>query len=146
MKRRQYTRILIEGDEGLLDKLTQEIEENYEIRIVRKPEMGLVLHKVKDAVSGQPFFAGEILVTSCSVKLGSAAGFGICLGENPDKAYGLAVVDAAFNAQLVETKAWPLQLLEEERKIKAHHRQEHEQIMRTRVHFETQGEYLHRVQ
>lgn len=144
MKRAQYTRIFAEGDPGLLEACVQEIEASASVRIMKQPETGLLMHKAKDAVSGQPFYLGELLVTECTVQLGDTPGYGVCLGEDPDKAYGLAVADAAFKAGREEGKRWIPLLLKEEQAILKRQRLEHNQIMKTRVQFETADEYFDR--
>lgn len=141
MKRSQYTRILVEGERSLLERLAFEVERSAEIRTVRSPETGLVMHKARDAVSGQPFYVGELLVTACTVQIGAATGYGMCLGEDLDKAYRLAVVDAAFHAGHPATAKWVPLLLEEERSIRGRHAKEMEQVRRTRVQFENAEEY-----
>lgn len=145
MKRSRYTRILVEGEASLLKTLVGMVASNVAIDTIRAPKTGLVMHKVRDAVSGRPFYLGELLATSCTVRIGKSTGYGLCLGENPEKAYGLAVVDAAWNEERPETKSWLPLLLEEERRIEARHQAEYRQSMQTRVRFETPDEYFNRI-
>jgi alpha-D-ribose 1-methylphosphonate 5-triphosphate synthase subunit PhnG len=141
MKRSRRTRILVEGKRTLLERLTSEIEASSNVRTLRSPETSLVMGKAKDSVSGQPFFIGEILVTECTVELDGTTGFGICLGEEPEKAYCLAVVDAAFQAGHPDIPVWTELLQEEEKHVLQREKQELERILQTKVHFETAEEY-----
>jgi alpha-D-ribose 1-methylphosphonate 5-triphosphate synthase subunit PhnG len=141
MKRSRRTKILVEGNRSLLDRLTSEIEASSNVHTVRSPETSLVMGKARDSVSGQPFFIGEILVTECTVELDGTTGFGICLGEEPEKAYCLAVVDAAFQAGHPEIPVWNELLQEEEKHLEQREKQELERILQTKVHFETAEEY-----
>ncbi|SEC62198.1 phosphonate C-P lyase system protein PhnG [Paenibacillus sp. GP183] len=141
MKRSRRTKVLVEGNRSLLERLTSEIEASSNVRTVRSPETSLVMGKARDSVSGQPFFIGEILVTECTVELDGTTGFGICLGEEPEKAYCLAVVDAAFQAGHPEIPVWTELLHEEEEQLELREKQELERILQTKVHFETAEEY-----
>jgi alpha-D-ribose 1-methylphosphonate 5-triphosphate synthase subunit PhnG len=141
MKRSRRTKILVDGNRSLLERLTLEIEASSNVRTLRSPETSLVMSKAKDSVSGQPFYTGEILVTECSVKVDETNGFGICLGEEPEKAYCLAVVDAAFQAGHAEVPGWIRLLEEEELNLEQREKQELERILQTKVKFETPEEY-----
>ncbi|WP_248927622.1 phosphonate C-P lyase system protein PhnG [Paenibacillus hamazuiensis] len=140
LKRSRMTRILIDGDPALLHRLCGQIEARYEPAVVKPPEKSLVMSKARDSVSQQPFYLGEVLVTECTVAIGDAHGFGILIGEDAERAYELAVVDAALNAKLPETEAWEAELLEEERRTAERRAREHELVMKTRVHFDTMEE------
>lgn len=140
MNKAQITRVLVEGDRGLLRKLCDDIERNYPVSIVKGPEKSLVMSKAKDSVSEQPFFLGEILVTECIVDVRGTHGIGILIGEHPEAAYELAVVDAAMNAKLPETRDWIAVFKEEERRIIARLHRERALVMGTKVNFDTMEE------
>lgn len=140
MKKSQITRVLIEGDRELLRKLCGEIEARYPVSVVTAPEKSLVMSKARDSVSQQPFFIGEIMVTECIVDIQGTHGFGILIGEHAEKAYELAVVDAAMNAALPETKDWISAFRAEEERLTTRLRQERELAMKTKVHFDTMEE------
>ncbi len=141
MKKSQISRILIEGNPDLLQRLCEQIEQRYEVTEVKPPEKSLVMTKAKDSVSGQPFYLGEVLVTECTISIDGVYGFGALMGEHPEKAYQLAVVDAAFHAKLPETESWYVELQAEVEQITARHRLEYSQAMRTKVNFDTMEEY-----
>ncbi|WP_199616337.1 phosphonate C-P lyase system protein PhnG [Paenibacillus alkalitolerans] len=140
MNRSQITRVLIEGDRELLRKLCGEIESRYPVSIVRAPEKSLVMSKARDSVSQQPFFIGEVLITECTVAVEGTHGFGALIGEDAEKAYELAVVDAAMNAKLPATEGWISELLQEEERIAARLRKKQSMVMRTKVNFDTMEE------
>jgi alpha-D-ribose 1-methylphosphonate 5-triphosphate synthase subunit PhnG len=141
MKKSRLTQILVEGAPSLLEKLALQIEQNYQIALVREPEKSLVMNKARDSVSGNPFYLGEILITECTVLVEAVYGFGSIMGEEPDRAYQLAIVDSAYNANLPETLEWELLLIEEELQIDYRKRLEHSRIMKSKVNFDTMGEY-----
>ncbi|MDF2958770.1 MAG: phnG [Paenibacillus sp.] len=141
MKLSRITRILIEGDRRLLERLSGQVEQAYSVQIVKQPERSLVMSKARDSVSGQPFYMGEILVTECTVAIRDTYGFGVLMGEDADRAYQLAVVDAALHAKLPVTDHWAALLLEEEQNVLSRHQMEHAQAMKTKVNFDTMEEY-----
>ena len=141
MKKSRLTYILVKGDPKLLEKLALQIEQNYQITLVREPEKSLVMNKARDSVSGNPFYLGEILLTECTVSVKDVYGFGAVMGEAADRAYHLAIVDSAINARLPETLDWDPILIEEEERIEVQNRMVHSQIMQSKVNFDTMGEY-----
>jgi alpha-D-ribose 1-methylphosphonate 5-triphosphate synthase subunit PhnG len=141
VKKSQITRILIEGDRELLRRLCEAAEAGGEVELVKQPEKSLVMTKARDSVSEQPFYLGEVLVTECTVAIRGAYGFGVLMGEDAERAYQLAVVDAAYHAGLPITAEWDELLLAEERNIRLRHSREQAGVLRTQVHFDTTEEY-----
>lgn len=140
MKAAQRTRILVEGNERLLSQLSRQIEQQYKVRVEKPATKGLILTKARDSVSMQPFYVGEVFITECTVSIGQVYGFGAVMGEEPERAFQLAVVDAAFRAALPETASWHRLLLEEEQRIREKHEREHALIMQTKVNFDAEEE------
>jgi alpha-D-ribose 1-methylphosphonate 5-triphosphate synthase subunit PhnG len=119
MKKSQISRILIDGDPKLLQQLSEEIEHNYTITVIKPPEKSLVMTKA----------------------IGGIYGFGILMGEDAERSYQLAVVDGAFQGKLPETEAWKELLLVEEHNILVEHQFVYAQAMKTKVNFDTMEEY-----
>jgi alpha-D-ribose 1-methylphosphonate 5-triphosphate synthase subunit PhnG len=140
MKKFRITRILIEGSPQLPDRLAREIMERYDVTVVKPPENSLVLTKARDSVSQEPFYLTEVLVTECTVSIAGTFGYGILMGDRPELAYRLAIVDAACNRELPETAAWETLLLEEERELLRRRLREQELTLATKVDFETMEE------
>lgn len=55
----------------------------------------MVMARAKDTVDGETFNLGEVLVTRCEVALDGEPGWGIVLGDEPERALCAAVLDAA---------------------------------------------------
>ena len=137
MKRNRRMRILIEGSRDIPKKLAQEIENNHSLEIIMKPQGALTIIKMRETAKKSLFYLGEVLVTECKVKVKDQVGIGIVIGMEEDLAYQLAVIDAAFKADLSELNRWIQLLEEEERRIEASRRLDAAIIQKTKVNFET---------
>ncbi|MFD1735175.1 phosphonate C-P lyase system protein PhnG [Bacillus salitolerans] len=141
MKKSRLTKILVEGNPELLKQLSLQVEELVEVRLERKPKTGLIMLKVRDSVSKEPFYMGEVLVSECTVSIEGTYGMGTIMGEEFERSYQIAVIDAAFNVNLPITKTWLKKLEEEETAIHHRHQQEHAMVANSRVNFDTMEDY-----
>ncbi|WP_282935204.1 phosphonate C-P lyase system protein PhnG [Paenibacillus sp. RC67] len=137
MKRRQRTETLINGSPHLAEALANDIQGRYPIDLIEEPNHGLVMVKVRETAQKSLFYLGEVLVTECKVGIGGAVGVGIVKGDEPEKAYNLAVIDAAYAAQLKETAAWTTVLQSESERIAAERHALQAKVLQTKVDFET---------
>jgi alpha-D-ribose 1-methylphosphonate 5-triphosphate synthase subunit PhnG len=137
MKRRRRTEILINGSQKRTEDMVHVINEHYQVKVIQEPESGLVMVKVRETSQNSLFYPGEVLVTECKVQIKGTIGIGIVTGDQPELAYNLAVIDAAFEAKLPETLGW-VQLLENEEKLIQEQRAAAaHSILKTKVDFET---------
>ena len=137
MDRKRRTHILIEGSAGLAGKLAEEIENKYDVKIIEKPNSGLVMLKMRENSKRSLFYLGEVIVSEAKVEIEGKLGLGIVTGHKEELAYYLAIIDAAFNAELAETKTWEELLQQEAEDIYASVDEESERILRTKVNIET---------
>lgn len=137
MNRKRRTMILIKGKPELAKKLAQEIVAKYEVKILEKPHSGLIMVKMRESARQSLFYLGEILVTECKVQIDGVLGIGIVQDLERERAYHLAVIDAAYNASLEEVKAWEPVLLAEEKEIETRERREMAGVLKTKVDFAT---------
>lgn len=137
MNRKRRTEILIRGNRKLSEEMSEEIKNNYEIKNVEDSENGLVMIKMRETAKKQLFYLGEVLVTEAKVSINGSLGLGIVSGDEEKFAYDLAVIDAAYRAELSETKRWDDLLIAEEEKINELERKESTKIMETKVDFTT---------
>ncbi|MFM9278325.1 phosphonate C-P lyase system protein PhnG [Paenibacillus jiagnxiensis] len=137
MKRKQRTEILIGSPSGFMKALAEEIVNNYETSVIEEPNPGLVMVKVRETAKQSLFYLGEVLVTECKVQVQGATGIGLIKGDDSEKAYFLAVIDAAYAAGLKETVRWEelLGMEQEKQAVERTHRQRKLQL--TKVNFET---------
>ncbi|MBE0582640.1 MAG: phosphonate C-P lyase system protein PhnG [Desulfofustis sp.] len=74
------------------------IEQHAEIEFIGRPTAQTMLVPVRDPINGGGFFAGEVLVTSCIVKVNNVPGWSMVMDDRPELAGLVATLDAAFAA------------------------------------------------
>ncbi|WP_010676740.1 phosphonate C-P lyase system protein PhnG [Bacillus timonensis] len=137
MKRRRRTEILINGSRDLVEAFAKSIQNHYEVNVIQEPENSLVMVKMRETSKKSLFYPGEVFVTESKVQILNKIGIGIVAGDQPELAYQLAIIDAAFVAGLPETKEWIDRLLEEEKMILKQQESVNHSILKTKVNFET---------
>jgi alpha-D-ribose 1-methylphosphonate 5-triphosphate synthase subunit PhnG len=140
LTRRRRTKILIEGDPELRRSFSSEIERLYTIEEPNAPARSLVMLKLREGGRQGLFYAGEYLVSEARAIVAGTIGIGILAGEDGKGARELAIVDAAFKANLPEASAWMDRLLAEEARIASREDKEARRIAATRVNFESMQE------
>lgn len=137
MKRRNRTEILIQEKGHLAKTLAETITAAYECREITAPKYGMTMIKMRETAKNSLFYMGEVLVTEAKVEIGNRIGIGIVAGMEVELAKHLAIIDAAYKADLPETILWEPQLItagDEIRKEKARRQAE---LIGTKVNFET---------
>ncbi|MDH6670501.1 alpha-D-ribose 1-methylphosphonate 5-triphosphate synthase subunit PhnG [Paenibacillus sp. LBL] len=137
MQRRQRTEILINGSREIPARLAQQIIDHYEVNTLEQPNNGLVMMKVRETSQKSLFYLGEVFVTESKVQIGQAMGLGLVKGHESELAYQLAVIDAAYQAGIEETKHWTEVLLAEEEVINHKKKAFQHKVLQTKVNFET---------
>ena len=137
MNRKKRTEILIRGSADVAGKLAREILNKYDVTTVEKSNNGMVMVKIRESAQRSLFYLGEVFITECKVMISGCLGIGMVKGAEPELAYSLAVVDAACNADLPETKAWDALLLLEESHINQAYTASMQKILKTKVSFDT---------
>lgn len=137
MTRRQRTRVLVLGDPRLRKALADEVRETLTVEVVSPPRVGLVLATVRESARRSLFHVGEVLVSEAKVRVAGSAGLGLLQGRDLAAALDLAVVDAAWNAQLPLTSGWEAILATAEAALEAALDGEQAGLAATRVEFET---------
>ncbi len=141
MKMAEISKVLVEGDQALLKQFAEEVEANHQITIIKHPGRSLVMAKTRDSVSRAPFYIGEVLVSECTVSIDQVYGLGVVMGDEPEKSYHLAVVDAALLAKLPVTEQWMERLVGAKAALDEKRRWQHAQAAKTNVDFATVEEF-----
>ncbi|OIK15126.1 phosphonate C-P lyase system protein PhnG [Bacillus sp. MUM 116] len=137
MRRKRRTEILINGSKEIAATMAKEILDNYDVAIIEEPNNGLIMVKVRESAQKSLFYIGEVFVTECKARINDSLGIGIVSGHDKELSNHLAVIDAAYKAALKETESWEYLLLEEERKINTEKVARMNQVLKTKVSFET---------
>jgi len=137
MQRRRRTEILIHAEATLAQRLATEITDKYGYTEIIAPREGLTMMKVRESAKNSLFYLGEVLVTEARVRVAEAIGIGIVAGSKAHLARNLAIIDAAYKANVPETLQWEKHLLEAEQAIAKQRQVERLALAQTKVRFET---------
>lgn len=136
MNRRKRTKILIDGSRNFTRELVSEIARNYDIHVLSTPQQALTMVKLRETAQKSLFYIGEVLVTETKVQIENTLGIGIVVGDEEEFSYQLAVIDAAYEANLLETEKWTLLFEDEEKRIHENREIKEASILKTKVNFE----------
>ncbi|MDQ0206973.1 phosphonate C-P lyase system protein PhnG [Alkalicoccobacillus murimartini] len=137
MKRHMRTKILVESGPALAAQLADEVIAGYSVVEMVAPRQGLTMVKMRETAKKSLFFIGEALITEAMVEIDGHVGMGMIVGMDEERARHLAIIDAAYQAELPETKQWTNWLLAAQDELNAKQAKEHAQLMKTKVSFDT---------
>ncbi len=133
--RHDHDTVLCESDLNALRLLVETLEPRYDITVLKSPGVCLTLIRAEDSLERQEFYLGEALTSECEVAVNGVTGHGLCLGEEPIRAYCLAVCDALLHGGL-ETPAELAQfLIDQQAALELRETEEFNHILRTQVDF-----------
>ena len=136
MTRKRRTRVLI-LDPILRKSLAGEVRIGSAIEEISAPNIALIQATVRESARRSLFHLGEVLVTQAKVRVEGVLGWGLIQGRDFEAAMELAVIDAAWNANLALTRSWEAKALAAEVGIEAGLDREQAELAATRVEFET---------
>jgi alpha-D-ribose 1-methylphosphonate 5-triphosphate synthase subunit PhnG len=134
---RDFDYVVCEADLDALRSFVENIEKEHAIEIVKHPSPCLAMMWAQDSLEKQEFYLGEALTTECEVSVDGIAGFGLCLGDEPQRCYCIAVLDALRERPTPELEAF---IESERRQIAAREQKEFSLIERTHVDFKLMEE------
>lgn len=107
--------------------------------VLDEPREGLVMVKVRESARRSLFYLGEVLATSCRVRIEEQVGLGVVMGDDRSLAYDLAVIDAAFalGDSRFDSAGWEKELASEGALIDEVRAKECAALAKTRVDFST---------
>lgn len=113
-----------------------ELAEKTPIEIISTPKSGLNMMHVLDAFDSE-FLLGEVLVSSAEVILDGQRGFGMVMGDEPERSLARACAEVLLIGQdeLLRTRVQKL-LLREQQSLNEHRRQEKQLTAKTKVKFD----------
>ena len=137
MNRKRRCKVLIDGNSKIAEQLAAVIKSNYKINVLDVPNNGLVMLKMRENAKQSLFYIGEVAVIEARVEVQGSIGLGVLIGSDSQLAYNLAVIDAAYNANLPEILSWRDILLAEEGLIEKKIKSKTASILKTKVDFAT---------
>ncbi|MEA5093123.1 hypothetical protein SDC9_43515 [bioreactor metagenome] len=137
MNRKRRCKVLIDGNSKIAEQLAAVIKSNYKINVLDVPNNGLVMLKMRENAKQSLFYIGEVAVIEARVEVQGSIGLGVLIGSDSQLAYNLAVIDAAYNANLPEILSWREILLAEEGLIENKIKSKTASILKTKVDFAT---------
>lgn len=123
-----------------LQRLVADLERSHKVTVSRSPSVCLTMISAEDSLESQKFYLGEALTTECEVAVDGLAGFGLCLGDEPVRAYCVAVVDALLQADRAVSPAIESFLREQGSLVARRDKAEFDLILQTQVDFKLMEE------
>jgi len=137
MTRAEWLSALAQARPSVLARLVRLVGIPPSLDTVRPASTGLLLATVEESVERQAFHPGEILVSSCEVRVDGRVGRGIVLGMALESAEHCAILDAYLQGPGARREEILGALAGENRWRAARQLAEREMVQATRVRFET---------
>jgi phosphonate C-P lyase system protein PhnG len=131
---------LSECELGPLQQMVAELEKSHSIVLRKNPSVCLTMVPAEDSLEQQKFFLGEALTTECEVAVDGMAGYGLCLGDEPVRAYCIAVADALLHGGGQAAPELETFLREQGEAVARRDEDERNLILQTRVDFKLMEE------
>ncbi len=132
--------ILVECELDILRDFVINLESRKDIQIACEPSLCLAMVKAEDSMEKQAFYLGEVLCTECEVVIDENTGVGLCIGDEPQRGYCLAVIDALLSYDNELVQLIEVFLAEQEKEIAIKEKEEYNLVMKTRVDFKLMEE------
>ena len=100
MEPRRFSKIIEKCPAERVKELARPIVEQHQVTVIRKPAKTLVMVRMRETVAKAEFYLGELLAAEAMVELEGAKGFSLLMGDDLDKAFSAAVLDALRRSQL----------------------------------------------
>ncbi|MEE4242797.1 MAG: phosphonate C-P lyase system protein PhnG [Desulfopila sp.] len=110
MEREQLNYLLQQVGIEQLRSLSDGVEKQAEVELIRKPTSQTLLVPIHDPINQGSFISGEILVTSALVQVNTINGWSMVMDDNPETAVSVAILDGAFAAGILREEIQQLAL------------------------------------
>lgn len=97
MEKKRLFQILSRAERSDVIRLGQELQQQYSVTIVKKPEKSLTMIRMREPVKKSLFYLGEAIITEAVVTLEDTVGTAVTMGDDFEKTLYMAVIDAAEN-------------------------------------------------
>ena len=136
MEPRRFSKIIEKCPAERVKELARPIVEQH-VAVIRKPAKTLVMVRMRETVAKAEFYLGELLAAEAMVELEGTKGFSLLMGDDLDKAFSAAVLDALRRSGLPQWEAVRLALEQEEKRQQQEERREICRHNASRVQFNT---------
>ncbi len=85
-----------------LEKIYKKIDKEFKIQVLTAPTEQTLLVPVKDPISGNDFYSGEVLVTSTIVQVEGTKGWSMVMDSNDKLSLYVSVIDACYEAGILK--------------------------------------------
>ena len=140
MSRNDLTQILGGVEIDRLAELADRIARDSRVEVTKPASTSLVMVGVRESVQQVPFYLGEILISQCVVTVDGAVGYGFAMGEDLERAYCIAVLEAGLSGRHRLAPVVTEFLAQQTDRQKTEHRRDYGAILQTRVRFESMEE------
>lgn len=135
MNKREVSKTLTKSSRDDVIALGKLVSSSHDIVTVKKPAKTLIMLKMRESVADSEFYLGELLACEAMVKIGDKTGFAITSGDDYEKVFAMAVIDAAMNANVEETERLSEKLADMDKRVTQCERTESGRIQKSRVDF-----------
>ena len=97
MEKKRLFQILSRAERSDVIRLGQELQQQYPVTIVKKPEKSLTMIRMREPVKKSLFYLGEAIIMEAVVTLEDTVGTAVTMGDDFEKTLYMAVIDAAEN-------------------------------------------------
>jgi len=97
MKKKRLFQILSRAERSDVVRLGEELQQQYPVTIVKKPEKSLTMIQMREPVKNSLFYIGETMVIEAVVTLADTVGTAVTMGDDFEKTLYMAIIDAAMN-------------------------------------------------
>ncbi len=131
---------LSECDLEPLKRMVSRLEQSFTVEVRKTPSVCLTMIQAEDSLEAQRFYLGEALSTECEVAVDGRPGFGLCLGDEPVRAYCIAVVDALLHGDGPAAPELDAFLAEHGKIVARRDQDEFDLVLQTQVDFKLMEE------
>ncbi len=137
LTRKERTQVLVYTEESILREMCSLVVNSHQIKMIEEPNNVLVMIKMRESAQKHLFYLGEVYATECKTLVDGELGIGIIKGDQPQKAYCMAVIDGAYNAKISQVDQLDDMIVRERAKLEDEKCRKVSQILKTKVNFET---------
>lgn len=101
MEKKRLSKIMAKADRDFVIDLAEGIKSKHEVVIIKSPEKGLAMIKMREPVKESLFYIGEVIVSEALVSVDGVNGMAVTMDDDFDKVLAMAIVDAADRKSVV---------------------------------------------